>query len=75
MRWLKDPLKCDHGKQRIIRKFLYLPKCIDGERRWLEACYIVQEVDTFDIGGSMEWGKYKNYWTDIMWADKRPDTN
>ena len=67
MKWLSDPLEDKEGNQRVIEKFLWFPIKISGEWRWLEKCKILQEIRACDIGGSMEWGKYKRYWINIEW--------
>jgi hypothetical protein len=70
MRWKKDPLLKHKGKERIVRKFLWFPTRIDNDCRWWEHAYIMQRVMPVDVGGSMEWGRYKHYWINIRWADE-----
>ena len=67
MRWLYDKLLGREGETRIITKFLFFPKKLDNERKWLEKAHILQKVCKVDIGGSMEWGKYKHKWRDWNW--------
>jgi len=68
MRWKKDPLENREFDKRIIEKFLWFPKCLNGEWRWLEKALINQEVLKVDVGGTMEWGKYKHKWIDRKWG-------
>jgi hypothetical protein len=58
------------GEQRVVEKFLWLPTVINSEWRWLEHATIVQEVVLYDVGGSMEWGRFKACWGNKDWADK-----
>ena len=67
MRWFKDPLKDNVGDIRIIKRFLWFPKCIKGECRWLERARFSQRIDKVDVGGSMEWGNYKHKWRNMSW--------
>jgi len=69
MRWLRDPLIDDLDQERKVRKFLWFPKRLDNEWRWLETAIVKQKVMAIDVGGSMEWGRYKNKWIDIEWVD------
>ena len=67
MKWLYDKLIAKVGVERIITKFLLFPKKLDNEWRWLEKASIRQKVMKMDVGGSMQWGKYKHQWRDIRW--------
>lgn len=61
MRWKQKP-KPKEGDIRIIKKFLFFPKKIEDETRWLESAYIVQEYIRYQV----EWSI--NYtWKDISW--------
>jgi len=44
------PMGCcfaeDIGKVRYIRKFAFIPICIDGEWRWLNTVYLKQMIRT-----------------------------
>jgi hypothetical protein len=70
MRVETNALEKHVGEQRVIEKFLWFPVVISGEWRWLERATIVQEVALFDVGGSMEWGRFKAGWCNKDWADK-----
>jgi len=63
-----NPLKSQEGQKRIVTKFLWFPKVLDGELRWLEKVKILQEVQKVDIGGSGEWGKYKHSWINLKFV-------
>lgn len=53
------------GRVRIKERFLLLPKCIDGEWRWLEkACY-KQMYTGRDINGELVFG-----WEDVSWKKR-----
>jgi hypothetical protein len=41
MRWKKKKAP-DYGDRRIISEFLFFPKTLDGETRWLEFAEIIQ---------------------------------
>ena len=69
MRWLYDKLIGRNGDERIKGKFLLFPKKLKNEWRWLEKAYILQRVMKMDVGGSMQWGKYKCQWRDIRWSE------
>ncbi len=73
---LKKPVReCDYGKIRTISKFLWLPKEINYEIRWLEKALIEQVVD-FEIvvdTDCIEINYRKFYWKDPKWID--PPTN
>ena len=48
------------GEVRIIRKFLFFPKCINGVYRWLE--YATYKQKCTPLG-------YDYYWYDVSWED------
>jgi hypothetical protein len=58
MRWIKKP-KPQIDDTRIVTRFLFFPKCIDGECRWLETAQIKQRYDPGQNGYPplyfMEW--------------------
>ena len=58
MRWNTDP----EIKRRVIYRFLFFPRTIRGERRWLEFAYIKQRYSSFTTG--------KGWWKDVEWTDK-----
>lgn len=69
MRWKVKMLKpVDINNTRVVRKFLFLPRCINDEWRWLEMATIIQTVqvkyDTFGLGAI----PYEA-WVDYMWKD------
>jgi len=58
------------GSTRVIRKFLFLPKYIDGEIRWFEYAEIKQRY--MKLTRLIPGMKTKNTvvtWADIEWAD------
>lgn len=68
----REPIE---GQTRLIGKFLLFPKIINRELRWLEYAYYEQVAVKTDVGGSMEWGNYKNKWRNKKWVninDKYP---
>jgi hypothetical protein len=67
MRWRKRK-KPKHEDCRIIKKFLWLPKCINNEWRFLEMCQIEQKYvhEGIDYAGC-EVG----CWFDMKWIDKK----
>lgn len=69
MRYIPKQEKMFVGQERVIERFLILPKKINGEVRWLEKAKINQKVFNVDVGGSMEWGNYMKQWRDIHWID------
>ena len=70
MRWLKKvkyvPIL---GDIRIVKKFLWLPKTIQGETRWLEYTSIVQRRDwvTAMKGYVLRYSESKIDWVDVEW--------
>jgi len=63
-----NPLRYKVGNERIIDKFLWFPKVINNELRWLERARVVQQVINVDVGGSMKYGKNKAEWVDVLWC-------
>jgi hypothetical protein len=57
------------GQERVVEKFLLFPKKLGKEIRWLERAKIKQKVFQVDVGGSMEWGNYKNMWRNVEWVN------
>ena len=55
------------GDERIIKGFLFLPRCLGKSHywHWLKWVLIKQRICKIDIGGSMEWGKYTWKWENI----------
>jgi hypothetical protein len=64
MRWkIIDNRK--EGQERIISKYLYIPKRIANERRWLERVSIKQTLHRmFDGFGACWWE-----WRDTEWVE------
>jgi len=60
MRW-KAKLPEILGQSRIIKRFLFLPKCINYEWRWLEIASIKQMYMTDN--------KLEHIWVDVCWQD------
>lgn len=62
MRWKQKTLIL--GTVRVVTRFLFFPKCINGVCRWLEyATYKQQYKDGYSSEG------YLYYWDDISWED------
>jgi hypothetical protein len=62
MRW-KQKEETRDGTQRIVTRFLFFPKTLFNETRWLEFAQILQTWNASsyrDIDGE---------WEDIRWAD------
>lgn len=55
------------GTRRTVREFLYLPRSITGETRWLEEASILQECSL----ETAPWipGSKVLKWYDVAWAD------
>lgn len=67
MRWTNE--KPVEGTMRVISKFLFFPRTIQGETRWLERAGIRQirryhEDDMRDAYSESFW-----YWEDERWVD------
>lgn len=56
MRWNKKP-KPQLGDVRIVKKFLWFPKCINGEYRFLEVAIFKQKYD-YCVWEDIEWIDY-----------------
>lgn len=61
MRWGTKPAK-HVGDKKVVKKFLFLPKKIENEWRWLERAEILQAFLFNDY-----WREFK--WKDIEWVD------
>ena len=70
MKWNSRPrpaVPCE-GDTRIVKKYMLLPRCLDGEWRWLERCWVMQEYKFMDVGdGIAPVGFYT--WRDIGFDD------
>jgi len=64
MRWGHNP-RSHIGSKRVITKFLFLPKRIGLETRWLEKAQIEQE-----FGWQQEGVDRWRDWSDVRWANK-----
>ena len=69
MRWIKGD-KPNPGDIRVLRRFLFCPKTLVGETRWLEVADIVQE---FKIN-RFAWLSEDDVldWTDREWGVRLP---
>lgn len=66
MKWkLLEP---SGGERRIIRRFLILPRYIDGECRWLEYAIILQEYILIRVD---EQTYSKGCWKDLQFLTRR----
>lgn len=63
MKWRKHTPK--HGDERTVRRFLLLPRCINGEWRWLELATIRQEWQVYP------YYRRRNSWYDLHWIDDK----
>ena len=70
MRWKIERLWL--GKFRIVEKFLWFPKTIDNERRWLEKCKILQQ--TVNRPYTFIW-ENNFIWEDDQWIDDENTEN
>lgn len=62
MRWIRcKELLYQHGEYRILDKFLWWPRCIENEYRWLEQASIHQRMFSVEKTG---------WWEDIAWIDE-----
>ena len=65
MRWKEPEHKTTTGARRDVSEFLFFPKCINGEWRWLEWATIEQVF----IRGAMD--PYRHYaWLNERWIDE-----
>ena len=65
-------LKYKVGNTRVIKKFLWFPKLLDEELRWLEWANIKQTFSEIEIDNDLSLPYYERYdyvWTDVSWAD------
>ena len=72
MKWkslrVLDRIFIDHppyGTTRVKKRFLFLPKCIDDEWRWLEKAQYIQEYKLWTTYVGAVRG-----WKNISWLDK-----
>jgi len=56
-------------KERVIEKFLWFPKRIGTEWRWLEKCKIRQKLEHEEAGASIDGSAWdESYtWSDVKW--------
>ncbi|OME54114.1 hypothetical protein BSK59_16165 [Paenibacillus odorifer] len=69
MRVNLNPLSGGIREVRVVSKFLWFPLVLNEELRWLEKVNILQEIKEVDVGGSMEYGKFKSEWVSTAFAD------
>ena len=66
-RYAKDKeAAAKHGEERVIRKFLFFPKSLGEEMRWMEFA-LIKQVFIYEcavLTRSSIW-----YWDDVKWAD------
>ncbi len=67
---LKRAESIKENDKRVITKFLWFPKVINHELRWLERSFYVQEVIKADVSGSYEYGVYRLVWMNVSWVDE-----
>ena len=78
MRWtVEQPLTSyDYGRTRVIEKFLWFPREIDHEVRWLEKV-MIEQVVTFDMAENPDSVYFDHklpqvrryHWRDSKWID------
>ena len=73
MKYISRHERLHEGQERVITKFLLFPKKLGKEIRWLERATIKQKVVAADVGGSYEWGKYKNMWCNVEFINKQEE--
>ena len=74
MKWkIKESKLPEFGDERIVEKFLILPKRISDEIRWLEIVKIYQVYTSKIVRDEDEFGwDYKKvyYWEDVKFIDE-----
>jgi hypothetical protein len=67
MRWEKiEKARPQEGDTRVITKFLFRPRCIGKEHRWLEMAKISQKLE---LQMAYYMGCSKLEWVDKEWVD------
>ncbi len=64
MRWNKPK----PGDTRVVKKFLWLPRTINGETRWLEWGRVGQELKKV-MRADFYALYYAHEWVDVRWVD------
>lgn len=66
-----NPTSKDYEKERLKCQFLFIPKVINHELRWLERAVILQFCDFKYVYDKDIVGMYykKYYWKDVEWVD------
>jgi hypothetical protein len=66
---LKRKIEPNVGDRKVVKKFLWMPKCLNGEIRWLELCEIVYEYTKL-TQCLLECGSVNHYkrWLPVGWA-------
>jgi hypothetical protein len=70
MHWISKPNR-DHlkdGKERVITRFLLIPKTIEGITRWLEFAKIHQRYELVCVDADFV-PMFEYRWNSIAWAD------
>lgn len=68
MKWKDNPNSTQEGQERIVTKFLLLPRKFSGVGRWLERADIRERVVKQDVGGSYQWGYYRWNWVEVAFG-------
>ena len=63
MRWVRKNKKQYHGDTRIRSGFLFFPRTINNETRWLEQASWSEMLIPSEMGGPL-------YWANLKWLDK-----
>lgn len=67
MKW--NATKPEMGSRRVVRRFLFLPKVLRGEGRWLEFVYIDQIWTSYEEATNYGFFKTRYGWRDLGWAE------
>lgn len=74
MRWKAKP-KLIEGNTRTIKRFLFFPRCINKEWRWLEFASIDQKAEYVCVYANYMGKSYELGWVDQSWANEyTPDS-
>ena len=66
MRWTEDDLfDTQYSSYRVVKKFLFFPKTLDGQSRWLERASIQQKA--YGILFPKLFGQRFILWSDHSW--------
>ncbi len=67
MRWNKSKNPINKEERRVTR-FLFFPKTINNETRWLETTTFIQICIYFDPDWSDGYNKTAWHWIDLRWG-------